>query len=115
LLDAGATVIAGSDAPVEKGDPIEEFYAAVVRRSRDGFANADWHRESRVTREEALAMLTRAPAFAAFQEKERGTIEVGKQADFTVVSADLMSVPEDRILSTQVVMTIIAGEVAYRR
>ena len=115
LLDAGATVVAGSDAPVEKGDPIEEFYAAVVRRSRDGFANADWHRESRVSREEALAMLTRAPAFAAFQEKERGTIEVGKQADFTVLSADLMSVPEEKILSTQVVMTIIAGEVAYGR
>ncbi len=115
LLDAGATVVAGSDAPVEKGDPIEEFYAAAVRRSRDGFANADWHRESRVTRDEALAMLTRAPAFAAFQEKERGTIEVGKQADFTVLSADLMRVPEDRILSTHVVMTIIGGEVVFRQ
>jgi predicted amidohydrolase YtcJ len=115
LLDAGATVVAGSDAPVEKGDPIEEFYAAVVRRSRDGFADENWHRESRVTREEALVMLTRAPAFAAFQENERGTIEVGKQADFTVLSADLMTVPEDRILATRVVMTIIAGEIAYQR
>jgi predicted amidohydrolase YtcJ len=115
LLDAGATVVAGSDAPVENGDPIEEFYAAVVRRSRDGFADANWHRELRVTRAEALAMLTSAPAFAAFQEKERGSIEAGKQADFTVVSADLMSVPEDKILSTRVVMTIISGEVAFQR
>jgi predicted amidohydrolase YtcJ len=113
LLDAGATVVAGSDAPVERGDPIEEFYAAVVRRSRDGFADASWHRESRVTRAEALVMLTRAPAFAAFQEKERGSIEVGKQADFTVLSADLMTVPEEQILATRVVMTIIAGEVVY--
>ncbi len=115
LLDAGATVVAGSDAPVESGDPIEEFYAAVVRRSRDGFADATWHRELRVTRAEALAMLTSAPAFAAFQEKERGSIEVGKQADFTILSADLMNSPEEKILDTRVVMTIIAGEVVYQR
>ncbi len=115
LLDSDATLVAGSDAPVENGDPIEEYYAAVVRRSRDGFAEASWHRESRVTRAEALAMLTSAPAFAAFQEKERGSIEVGKQADFTIVSADLMSIPEEKILDTRVVMTIIAGEVVYRR
>jgi predicted amidohydrolase YtcJ len=115
LLDSGATVTAGSDAPVEKGDPIDEFYAAVVRKSRDGFADASWHREQRVSRDEALAMLTRAPAFAAFQEKERGSIEVGKHADFTILSADLMTVPEDQIQSTRVVMTIIAGEVVYSR
>ncbi|HUQ10885.1 MAG TPA: amidohydrolase [Steroidobacteraceae bacterium] len=115
LLDSGATVVAGSDAPVEKGDPIDEFYAAVVRKSRDGFADASWHREQRVTRDEALTMLTRAPAFAAFQENERGSIEAGKQADFTILSADLMSIPEDQIQSTQVVMTIIAGEVVYKR
>jgi predicted amidohydrolase YtcJ len=87
----------------------------VVRKSRDGFADASWHREQRVTRDEALALLTRAPAFAAFQEKERGSIEVGKQADFTILSADLMSVPEDEILATRVMMTVIAGEVVYRR
>ncbi len=113
LLDAGAVVAAGSDAPVERGDPIEEFYAAVVRRSRDGFADASWHRESRVSRQEALVMLTRAPAFAAFQEKDRGSIETGKQADFTVLSQDLMTVSEEKILATRVVMTIIAGEVAF--
>jgi predicted amidohydrolase YtcJ len=115
LLDAGATVVAGSDAPVERGDPVEEFYAAVVRRSREGFADASWHRESRVTREEALLMLTRAPAFAAFQEKERGSIEAGKLADFTILTADLMAVPEQEILAARVAMTIIAGEMAYAR
>lgn len=115
LLDSGAVVTAGSDAPVEKGDPIDEFYAAVVRKSRDGFADASWHREQRVTRDEALTLLTRAPAFAAFQENDRGSIEMGKQADFTILSADLMTVPEDQILATRVVMTIIAGEVVYTR
>jgi predicted amidohydrolase YtcJ len=113
LLEAGATIAAGTDAPVEKGDPIQEFYAAVARRSLDGFADDSWHRELRVTREQALNMLSLAPAFAAFQEKERGSIEVGKQADFTVLSADLMTIPESEILKARVVKTIIAGEEVY--
>jgi len=113
LLDAGATVAAGSDAPVEKGDPRIEFYAAVARRSVDGFADANWHLEQRVSREQALEMLTLAPAFAAFQDKDRGSIEVGKQADFTVFSTDLMSIPEAEILKAQPVLTVIGGEIVY--
>ena len=58
-------------------------------------------------------MLSIWPAYAAFQEKERGSIEVGKQADFTVFSDDIMSIPEAQILKTQVVMTVIGGETAY--
>jgi predicted amidohydrolase YtcJ len=113
LLDAGATIAAGSDAPVEKGDPRIEFYAAVARRSVDGFADANWHLEQRISREQALEMLTLAPAFAAFQEKDRGSIEVGKQADFTVFSTDLMSIPEAEILKAQPVLTVIGGEIVY--
>jgi len=111
LLDAGAIITGGSDAPVEQGDPIIEFYAAVVRRAQDGFAGADWGLDQRMTREEALRILTIAPAYAAFQEKERGTIEVGKFADFTVLSADIMQVPDAEILKARAVMTIIGGEV----
>jgi predicted amidohydrolase YtcJ len=114
LLDSGAAVAAGSDAPVEQGDPRIEFYAAVERKSVDGISNEDWHREERVSRAQALKMLTLAPAFAAFQERERGSIEVGKQADFTVMAADLMSIPEAQILETPVVMTVIGGEIVYR-
>jgi predicted amidohydrolase YtcJ len=113
LLDSGAIVVAGTDAPVEKGDPIIEFYAAVARRSLDGFADQNWHLEQRVTRNEALRMLSTSPAYAAFQEKERGSIEVGKMADFTVVSEDIMSIPEPAILRARVVMTVIGGEVVY--
>jgi predicted amidohydrolase YtcJ len=113
LLDSGAVVAAGTDAPVEKGDPLIEFYAAVARRSLDGFADANWHLEQRVSRAQALRMLSLAPAYAAFQEKERGSIEVGKLADFTVVSADIMTIPEGQILQAHVLMTIIGGEVAY--
>jgi predicted amidohydrolase YtcJ len=113
LLDSGAVIAAGSDAPVEKGDPLVEFYAAVSRRSLQGFADANWHVEQRVSRAEALRMLTLAPAYAAFQEKERGSIEAGKLADFTVLSADIMTVPEAEILRAHVLMTIVGGAVAY--
>jgi predicted amidohydrolase YtcJ len=113
LLESGAVLAAGTDAPVEKGDPIIEFYAAVARRSLEGFADANWHLEQRVSREQALKMLTLSPAYAAFQEKDRGSIEAGKLADFTAFSSDIMSIPEADILRTHVVMTIIGAEVVY--
>jgi predicted amidohydrolase YtcJ len=113
LLDAHAMVTAGSDAPVEKGDPLIEFYAAVARRSLEGFADPNWHLEQRVSRDQALKMLSIWPAYSAFQEKERGSIEVGKQADFSVLSADIMEVPEADILKAQAVLTVIGGEVAH--
>jgi predicted amidohydrolase YtcJ len=113
LLDSGAIVAAGTDAPVEKGDPLIEFYAAVARRSLQGFADANWHLEQRVSRAQALKMLSLSPAYAAFQEKERGSIEPGKLADFTVLSSDIMTIPEAQILRAHVLMTIIGGEVVY--
>jgi predicted amidohydrolase YtcJ len=115
LIDSGAIIAGGSDAPVERGEPQIEFYAAVARRALDGFSNADWHREQRVTRAEALKMFTLWPAFASFEEKERGSIEVGKVADFTVLSADIMEIPEAEILRAQCVMTVIGGEVVWER
>jgi hypothetical protein len=113
LLDSGAVVAAGSDAPVEKGDPLVEFYAAVSRRSLQGFADANWHLEQRVSRAQALKMLSLSPAYAAFQEGERGSIVAGKLADFTVLSADIMTIPEPQILTSHVLLTIIGGEVVY--
>lgn len=113
LLDAGAIITGGSDAPVEQGDPIIEFYAAVTRRTLDGYAGPDWGLDQRLTREEALRLLTYWPAYAAFQEKERGTIEIGKLADFTVLSTDIMRVPDAEILKARVVYTIISGQVVY--
>ncbi|MBV6415915.1 MAG: N-substituted formamide deformylase [Steroidobacteraceae bacterium] len=115
LLDSGAVVAAGTDAPVERGDPVMEFYAAAVRRSLDGFADANWHREERVSRAEALRMLTWAPAYAAFEEHDRGTLEVGKLADFTVLSQDILTVPDEEILATRIEMTVIGGEIAFSK
>ncbi|MSU23742.1 MAG: amidohydrolase [Opitutus sp.] len=113
LLDTGAVLAGGSDAPVERGEPMIEFYAAVARRSLDGFANEDWHREQRLSREEALRMLTLAPAYAAFVEQEAGSIAVGKRADFTVLSADIMQIAEPEILQTRCVMTIVGGQIVF--
>ena len=98
---------------MERGDPRIEFYAAVARKSLDGFSNEDWHPEQAVTREEALKMFTVWPAYAAFQENDLGTIEAGKLADFTVFSADIMTIPEEEILQADVVMTVVNGEVVY--
>jgi hypothetical protein len=114
LLDAGAVIAGGSDAPVEKGDPLVEFYAAVARRTLEGFAAPDWGLDQRLTREEALHLLTRGPAWAAFEENERGTIAPGRYADFSVFSADLMTVPEAEIPKARAVMTVIGGEIVYR-
>lgn len=115
LIDAGAIIAGGSDAPVERGEPLIEFYAAVARRSLDGFANDDWHAEQRVSRAEALKMFTLWPARASFEEKERGSIEVGEVADLTVLSADIMEIPEQEILKARCTMTIVGGEVVWEQ
>lgn len=113
LIDSGAIIAAGSDAPVERGEPMIEFYAAVARKDLEGKSGEGWHLEQRVTREEALRMLTYWPAVAAFEEDVKGTIAVGKFADLTVLSQDIMAVPELEILKTRCVMTVIGGEIVY--
>ena len=113
LIDLGVIIAGGSDAPVEIGDPLIEFYAAVARKDLDGFHSTGWHLEQAVTRKEALKMFTISPAFAAFQEDIKGTIEVGKLADLTIISKDIMKVPEEEIIQTQAVMTIVNGQIVF--
>lgn len=115
MLASGAVVAAGSDAPVEVGDPRIEFYAAVARKSLTGFSNADWHAEEAVSRAQALRMLTWAPAYAAFADDQRGTLEAGKAADITAFDRDLMTVPEAEILKAQPILTVVDGVVAFAR
>ncbi len=115
FLKSGAIICGGSDAPVERGEPMIEFYAAVARKSIKGESGDGWHPEQAVSREQALKMFTIWPAYAAFEEKEKGSIEVGKLADFTVLSHDIMKIPEPEILKTRTEMTIIGGEIVYQR
>lgn len=113
LLKSGAIIAGGTDAPVERGEPMIEFYAAVARKDQKGFSGEGWHPEEAVTREQALKMFTIWAAQAAFEEKIKGSIEPGKLADLTVLSADIMKIPEPEILKTRCVMTVIGGETVY--
>jgi predicted amidohydrolase YtcJ len=115
FLKSGAIIAGGSDAPVERGEPMIEFYAAVARKSIKGESGEGWHPEQAVSREQALKMFTLWPAYAAFEEKDKGSIEPGKLADFTVLSQDIVTIPEPEILKTRAVMTVIGGEVVYQR
>ncbi|HSF23471.1 MAG TPA: amidohydrolase [Blastocatellia bacterium] len=115
FIKSGSIIAGGSDAPVERGEPMIEFYAAVARRGLNGFSGEGWHPEQAVTREQALKMFTIWAAYAAFEESVKGSIEVGKLADLTVLSADIMKIAEDQILKTRCVMTVIGGEVVFKR
>jgi predicted amidohydrolase YtcJ len=114
LVDLGVIVVGGSDAPVERGAPLIEFYAAVARRDLDGFQGPDWRPDEAVDRATALKMFTLWPAYASFREDELGTIEVGKRGDFTAFDIDLMTVPEAEIPGGRAVLTVVDGEVVYR-
>jgi predicted amidohydrolase YtcJ len=115
FLKNDCIIAGGSDAPVERGEPMIEFYAAVARKSIKGESGEGWHPEQAVSHEDALKMFTIWPAYAAFEENDKGSIEVGKLADFTVLSRDIMKIPETEILETQNEMTVIGGEIIYSR
>lgn len=114
LLKDGNIIAGGTDAPVERGEPMIEFYAAVARRGLTGEQTPDWHPEQAMTRAQALKAFTLWPAYAAFEEARRGSIAVGKWADFTVLDKDIMTIPEAEILGAKVVMTVVAGEIVHR-
>ena len=114
LVDMGVIVVGGSDAPVERGDPLIEFYAAVARADLEGFQGPDWRPGEAVDRATALKMFTLWPAYASFREAELGTIEVGKRADFTAFSVDLMTAPVADIPNGRATLTVVDGVVVYR-
>jgi predicted amidohydrolase YtcJ len=147
LIKSGAVICGGSDAPVERGEPMIEFYAAVARKplpehglsvrapsgvelrsdrnsgQHDRWAHRPqayvppqlegWHPEQALSREQALKMFTINAAYAAFEENDKGSIEVGKLADFTVLSNDIMKIAEPEILKTRCEMTVIGGEIVF--
>ncbi len=110
LIEGGAVICNGTDAPVEDVNPIPSFYATVSRIMTDGTA---FFPEERLTREEALRTYTLNGAYASFQEDLLGSLKPGKLADITVLSRDIMTVPEPEILNTEVLMTIVGGRVLF--
>ncbi|HMP99853.1 MAG TPA: amidohydrolase [Cyclobacteriaceae bacterium] len=113
LLDTGAKIINGTDAPVEPLDPIPSFYASVARKTLKGEPEGAYEPEQKMTREEALRSYTLDAAYGAFEEKIKGSIEPGKLADLVVFTKDIMKVEEQEILNAKVQMTIVGGKVVY--
>ncbi len=111
LMKSGAVVSNGTDVPVERIDPMPNLYATITRKTSDGAA---FYPDQRMSREEALRSYTYNAAYAAKEEQLKGSLAVGKLADITVLTKDLMTVPEDDILTAGVAYTIVGGKVMYR-
>jgi predicted amidohydrolase YtcJ len=113
LLNTGVIIPNGSDFPVERVNPLYSFHAAFTRQDEKNWPAGGWYPEQRMTRGEALKSITIWPARAAFQEKDLGSLEPGKYADFVVLSQDIMAVAPEQVLATTVVATYLGGRPVY--
>lgn len=114
LLETGVIVPNGTDFPVEQVNPFITFQSAVTRQDSTGYPAGGWYPDQRMTRDEALKSMTIWPAHAAFQDSVMGSITTGKYADFTVLSQDIMTVPAEQIIRTDVVATYLGGHPVYQ-
>lgn len=112
LMENGTTICNGTDSPVEDIDPIPNIYASVTRRRKDG---NEFYPNQKMTRLKAIKSYTINGAYAAFEENIKGSLEVGKLADITVLSKNILTIPSDEILNTKVMMTIVGGKILFRR
>jgi predicted amidohydrolase YtcJ len=115
LLETGARLMNGTDAPVEDVSPIQNLHATVTRQDANGQPPGGFDPEQKLTRDEALRTMTLDPAFGSFAEAEKGSIEAGKLADLVVLSQDILSVPDDALMDTEVLATIVDGTLAYEK
>ncbi|EDP72284.1 Amidohydrolase 3 [Flavobacteriales bacterium ALC-1] len=113
LLQSGVPIVNGTDVPVEPLNPIASFYASVSRKTLKGIPEGGYEPEQKMTRAQALKSYTLDAAYGAFEEAIKGSISVGKLADFTIYNQDLMTVAENKLLDTKIVMTIFDGKVVY--
>ncbi len=112
LMKSGAVVSNGTDAPVEDVDPIASYYATVSRRTTDGKV---FYPDQRMSRMDALKSYTWNAAYAAFEENNKGSLAVGKYADLTVLSKDILTIPEEQIPTAHVTHTIVGGKILYKK
>ena len=113
LLEKAGSIALGTDFPVEHVNPMYTFYAAVARKDLKNYPENGFQMKDALTREEALRGMTIWAAFSNFEENEKGSIEVGKFADFTILDKDIMKVEENELPNTKVVATFINGEMIY--
>jgi hypothetical protein len=115
LLKTGALIVNGTDAPVEPINPIPCFYASVTRKTLAGQPEGGYEPEQKMTREQALRSYTLDAAYGAFEENFKGSITKGKLADFTVFTQDIMRVPDEDLLKTEVAMTVVGGKIVFQK
>ena len=115
FIDAGCKIPGGSDCPIEEGNPIFEYYAAVTRKNHNGTPNDGWQKQEAVSRIDALKMFTTWAAYGEFAEHRRGKIRPGFDADLTFLNQDITECPEKEILKTEVLGTMVAGEFIFNK
>jgi predicted amidohydrolase YtcJ len=115
LLNTGVIIPNGTDAPVERVNPLITFHSAVSRQNPDDQPPGGWYPDQRMTREEALLSMTIWPAFAAFEESSLGSLVPGKYADFVILDQDIMRIPETAIMKTQVLATYLNGKPVFEK
>lgn len=113
LLQSGVPIVNGTDVPVEPINPIASFYASVSRKTLKGTPEGGYEPDQKMNRAQALKSYTLDAAYGAFEEDIKGSITVGKLADFTIFNQDIMTIAEDKILDTKVAMTIFNGKVVF--
>ncbi len=111
LWESGAVVTNGTDAPVERVDPVPSYHCTVAREMVG--TDSTFYPDEALSREQALRSYTLNGAYAAFEEGIKGSLTPGKLADVVVLSRDILTVPEDEILGTRILYTIVGGEVVY--
>ena len=111
LVESGAVPTNGTDPPVDEISPVGSYYCSVTRILPDG---SKFQADEAYSRELALYSYTMGNAIAAFEEDIKGSLSVGKLADITVLSQDLLTVPDNKIMETEIVMTIVGGKIRYR-
>lgn len=114
VLDAGGTLVFGSDWFVAPVDPLQGIWAAVSRETIDGANPAGWYPEQRITVDEALRAYTAANAYATFAEADRGVLREGMLADLVLLDRDIRSIPPAEIREAQVMATVVGGRVVFR-
>ena len=115
LFESGIPIVNGSEVPFKQLKPISILYAIVSRKTLKGTPEGGYEPEQKMTREQALKSYTLDAAYGAFEEDIKGSISVGKLADFTIYNHDLMTVDESEILNTEIVMTIFDEQVVYEK
>lgn len=113
LLKTNGWLIAGTDFPVEKIDPLLTFYASVSRKDADGWPTNGFQMTNALSREETLRSMTIWAAKGSFEENVKGSIEIGKYADFVILDKDILKADEREILNTNIVATYVGGELVY--